>query len=267
MKSYIEELLNIKRAVKSSSPLIHCITNPISINDCANAVLSLGAKPIMAENPRETAEITAAANALCVNLGNITDLRLKGISTAAASAVKNNVPILIDAVGVTCSKLRKNYCLEFIESFKPQIIKGNAAEIKAVLGKSFSAIGIDSNESDVKSIIACAEELSRKTGAVVLSSGQDDIVTDGERTAVISNGCRMMSLLTGTGCMLGVIAGTFMSKGAAFDSAVLGSGFFGLCGELADGARGAASFRIRLMDNIFSLCDDEISDKIKMEFI
>lgn len=267
MKNYIDSLLNIKKTVKSSSPLIHCITNPISINDCANAVLSLGAKPIMAENPRETAEITAAASALCVNLGNITDSRLKGISNAAASAVENNIPIIIDAVGVTCSTLRKNFCLEFIESFKPQIIKGNAAEIKAVLGKSFSAVGIDSNESDLKSIITCAEELARKTESVVLSSGEKDVVTNGIKTAVISNGCKMMSLLTGTGCMLGVIVGTFMSRGGAFDSAVLGSGFFGMCGELADGAKGAASFRIRLIDNIFSLCDNQISDEIKIKFL
>ena len=143
MENYILKLLKIKDSVRTAAPLVHCITNPISINDCANAVLALGAKPIMAEHPLETADIAASAEALCVNLGNITDVRLEGITAAAQSANKNNVPIIIDAVGVTCSSLRKRFCLDFINKFKPDIIKGNAAEIKALAGESFAAKGIN----------------------------------------------------------------------------------------------------------------------------
>lgn len=265
MEDFICKLLKIKDSVKSSAPLIHCITNPISINDCANAVLALGAKPIMAEHPLETAEITAMSDALCVNLGNITDVRLEGITAAAQSANKNDVPIIIDAVGVTCSRLRKDYCLSFIDSYKPKIIKGNAAEIKALAGESFAAKGIDSNETDIKSTAECACRLSQKTGAVVVSSGKEDIVTNGEKTAIISNGCEMMSLLTGTGCMLGVVIGTFMSSGQIFDSAVLGCGFFGICGELASSAHGTGTFRTMLMDNIFSLDNSTIYERIRVK--
>lgn len=267
MQEYISELIDIKNKTWTSEPLIHCITNPISINDCANAVLALGAKPIMAEHPLETADIAAAADALCVNLGNITDVRLEGMTAAAQSANKNNVPIIIDAVGVTCSNLRKRYSLEFIGNFKPDIIKGNAAEIKSLAGESFSAKGIDSNETDLNSVIEAAKALANESGAVVLSSGQTDIVTDGEKTAIISNGCKMMSLLTGTGCMLGVITAAFLSCGNAFDSAVLGSGFFGVCGELSSSAYGTGSFKIMLMDSIFAADNDTVAEKIKIDFV
>lgn len=265
MQTYISELLKIKDRVRTSAPLIHCITNPISINDCANAVLSLGAKPIMAEHPLETADIAATADALCVNLGNITDVRLEGITAAARSAKENNVPIITDAVGVTCSRLRKSYCDDFIRLYKPDIIKGNAAEIKALAGESFAAKGIDSNETDLSSVIEAAKALANESGAVVLSSGKTDVVTDGRRTTLISNGCEMMSLVTGTGCMLGVITAAFLSCGNAFDSAVLGCGFFGVCGELSATALGTGSFKVMLMDSIYAADNDTLADRLRIE--
>ncbi|WP_255882808.1 MULTISPECIES: hydroxyethylthiazole kinase [unclassified Ruminococcus] len=267
MEKYISELLKIRYKVKENAPLIHCITNPISINDCANAVLALGAKPIMAEHPLETADITAGAAALCVNLGNITDVRLEGITAAARSANKNNVPIIIDAVGVTCSRLRKDFCKGFINQYKPEIIKGNAAEIKALAGEKFAAKGIDSNEKDVNSVLEAAKALAIKSSCVVLSSGKTDIVTDGKKSALISNGCEMMSQLTGTGCMLGAVTAAFLSCADAFDSAVLGCGFFGICGELSQFAKGTGSFRIMLMDSIYATDNETVADRLKIEII
>ncbi|MGN1112639.1 MAG: hydroxyethylthiazole kinase, partial [Acutalibacteraceae bacterium] len=265
MQKYISELLKIRNKVRTSAPLIHCITNPISINDCANAVLSLGAKPIMAEHPLETTDITATADSLCVNLGNITDVRLEGITAAARSANEHGIPIITDAVGVTCSKLRKSYCEDFIRLYKPDIIKGNAAEIKALVGESFAAKGIDSNETDLDSVIEAAKALADESGAVVLSSGKTDVVTDGRRTALISNGCEMMSLVTGTGCMLGAITAAFLSSGNAFESAVLGCGFFGVCGELSATALGTGSFKVMLMDSIYAVDNETIADRLKVE--
>lgn len=267
MEDFIHKLLNIRNKVRSSAPLIHCITNPISINDCANAVLALGGKPIMAEHPFETADITAAAKALSVNLGNITDVRLQGINAAAESSRNNGVPLIIDAVGVTCSRIRKDFCLEFIEKFKPEIIKGNRAEIKALLGQSFAATGIDSAETDVNSAVAGAKALSKKAGSVVVSSGSVDVIAFGDGAVLVRNGCEMMSLVTGTGCMLGVIIATFMSAGSAFESAVLGCGYFGVCGERSSDAKGTASFRIDMIDNIYSIDDKTLKDKLKIEFV
>ena len=103
----INDLLAIKRKVKEEKPLIHCITNHISINDCANAVLAVGAKPIMAEHPAEVSEITASSKALAINLGNINDTRMKSILLSGKTAFENNIPAIIDIVGVACSSLRR----------------------------------------------------------------------------------------------------------------------------------------------------------------
>ena len=99
---------DIRKTVKQTQPLIHCITNPISINQCANAILAVGGRPIMAEHPMEVAEITRTAKALMLNLGNITDARMESIRISAKTATENGIPILLDAVGVTCSQLRRD---------------------------------------------------------------------------------------------------------------------------------------------------------------
>ena len=114
------------------NPLIHCITNPISINQCANGVLAVGAIPIMAEHPLEAAEITQAADALVLNLANITDVRMQSMKISAQTAQKNNIPFIIDAVGVACSALRRNFVNGFLKEFKPAAIKGNYSEIYAL---------------------------------------------------------------------------------------------------------------------------------------
>ena len=103
-----ENLTPVLRAIRDRAPLIHAITNPISITQCANAVLALGARPIMAEHPREVEEITATAAALLLNLGNITDVRMEAMERAAEAAGKNGVPVVLDAVGVACSRMRRD---------------------------------------------------------------------------------------------------------------------------------------------------------------
>ena len=114
-KKLMDRLLKIRKDVREKGPLIHCITNPISINDCANIVLASGAKPIMAEHPAEVAEITAVSAALAVNLGNITDIRMQSMCIAGETAQKMHLPVILDLVGVGCSQLRYDYAKMFIE--------------------------------------------------------------------------------------------------------------------------------------------------------
>ena len=128
----LEKMKKAKEAVISQAPLIHCITNPISINDCANVVLALGAKPIMAEHPKEVHEITALAKALAVNLGNITDARAESIFISGGVAKNAQIPCVIDVVGVACSALRMELAQRFIRECAPCVIKGNLSEIKAL---------------------------------------------------------------------------------------------------------------------------------------
>ena len=118
--------------VRQKQPLIHCITNPISINQCANTILAVGGRPMMAEHPKETQEITQTAQALMLNLGNITDTRMESIRISAETAAKENIPVLLDAVGVACSRLRRNYTHELLTMLTPTVIKGNYSEINAL---------------------------------------------------------------------------------------------------------------------------------------
>ena len=132
---------DIRGAVRERSSLIHCITNPISINQCANAILAVGGRPIMAEHPREVSEITATAGALMLNLGNITDVRMKAMRLSARTAAEHGTPILLDAVGVACSRLRRDYACGLMEAVTPAVIKGNYSEINALYQERYRASG------------------------------------------------------------------------------------------------------------------------------
>ncbi|WP_331489711.1 hydroxyethylthiazole kinase [Tepidibacter hydrothermalis] len=265
----INNLLQIKQSIKLKKPLIHCITNPISINDCANMVLAVGAKPIMAEHPLEVSEITRVSKSLGVNLGNITDNRMESMLISGKVAFENKIPQVIDLVGVGCSKLRLNYAKKFISECNPSVIKGNMSEIKAVCGMKSNSKGIDVGACDIVTeqnsdeSIEMMKALSLRTGAVVVATGVIDIITDGNNTYLITNGCEMLSMITGTGCMLTALIASYISYGNILDGTVLATTLMGICGELSQHVKGTGSFRTELIDNMFSISDDMIIKKIQ----
>ena len=140
--------------VRAESPLIHSITSPIAINDCANAVLALGGRPIMAENPVEVADISASAAALTVSLGNITDARAESMFLAGKAIKRMNIAenekraSVIDLVGITCSSFRMELAKRFIKECEPAVIKGNGSEIRAMAGTAFHGTGVDVSTAD-----------------------------------------------------------------------------------------------------------------------
>lgn len=243
------------KQVNERSPLIHCITNPISINACANAILAVGARPVMAEHPLEVSEITNGADALMLNLGNITDARIKSMQISGKTAKEKGIPILLDAVGVACSSLRRKLALRLIEIGRPTVIKGNYSEIVALMNPEYHAAGVDSEK--LGDITGIAAELAKKSGAVVLASGKKDIVTDGEKAVYIKNGCSQLSKLTGTGCMLGAICSAYLAVAGGFDAAKTACGVLGICGELSRTGKGNGTFEVNLMDNLSTLTDME----------
>ena len=262
-----EKIIKAKKAAWENSPLIHSITNPISINDCANFVLSAGGKPMMAEHPLECADITKTASALALNIANITDARMQSIKISAKTAEEYRVPSIIDAVGVTCSKLRLDYINGLLSDTKISAIKGNIAEIKALLGIHTETIGIDVKGcGDINEDIKAVNELACRYGCTVMASGKTDIISNGTETALVQNGRREMSLVTGTGCVLNVLAATYMSQSDAFTGCIAAAVIFGICGELAEHKNGMASYKNAMLDKIYTLTDDEIRDNIKLNF-
>ncbi len=257
---------DIKNRLVSERPLIHCITNPISINQCANTVLAVGGRPVMIEHPLEVEEVTRTAGALLVNLGNITDARISSSRIAAAAAREAGIPVVLDAVGAACSKLRRELALEIIAKDKPAVIKGNYSEVYALFREGYRASGVDADAAlSMEEAEASAVRLARDTGCVVMASGKTDIVTDGDTLYHINNGTPRLGSVTGTGCMLGALCAAYASVSPAIDAAVLSCATLGICGELAEGAKGPGSFMVALMDALGTAGAAEIERYMKVE--
>ena len=267
----------MRTRVKTEAPLIHCITNPISIHDCANVVLAAGGRPMMAEHPAEVAEITVTAGALALNLGNITDARRESILIAEKAAMAEGIPVILDMVGIGCSAFRRAVVMKFLEQKipgKPLILKGNMSELKALAGESGGVSGVDVRPEDMLSEsnqsegVRLATDVARTYGAVVLASGKTDLVTDGERVFLVDNGSEMMGRITGTGCMLNVLTGTYLSAAEPLLAAAAACVILGIGGEIgAENCQGTGSFQVMFQDALFSVDEKDIRGRIRLREI
>lgn len=241
------------------------------MNDSANAILAVGARPNMAGHPREAAEVVGDARALVVNLGNITDDRMAAMEAAGLRAKEANIPRLIDVVGVGCSTLRLDFGRRWIREYTPQIIKGNSSEILSLAGDTAHASGIDAGTADVvtdENMAVMARPFTayaKAVGAVVLATGPVDVITDGVTTLGVANGTPKLARLTGTGCMAGALAGVYLSVAEPFQAALLGVAMLNLAGE--EGAlqtQGLGSFHVALFDALSLLKGEDIQRRLHL---
>jgi len=261
-------IARILRAVRERKPLVHCITNYVTVNDCANALLAIGAAPVMADDIGEAADIAALANAVVINIGTLNERTIRSMFAAAKKAAELGRPAILDPVGAGASRLRTETALALLRDIRFSVIRGNVSEIKTLHAGCGTTRGVDADEKDLRAdgleaVVATARSLARKTGAVVAVTGATDILSDGNRTLAVRNGHALMSRITGSGCMLSAITGGFC--GAApdrlLDAVAAALCALGLAGEqaaertLREGA-GTGSFRTGLIDAL-SLMDDE----------
>jgi len=248
------------------SPLIHCITNPISINFCANAILALSCRPMMAEHPCEVREITEGADALLLNLGNITDVRMRSMEISARCASEKDIPCILDLVGTACSELRRNYANGLLGKCRFTVIKGNYSEIYAMAESDYHSAGVDADASlDIEKIGISAVRLAKKYGCTVMASGKTDIVTDGTRMIHIYNGSPRLAKVTGTGCVLGALCACFLSVCDGLCSAVAACVLLGICGEMSESVLGNGSYAVGILDNISRITEKDIENNIKIK--
>ncbi len=256
------QINDIRSAVKQKAALIHCITNPISINQCANVILCAHARPMMAQHPEEAAVITSSAGAVMLNMGNITDVRKQSMLISAQTAKQKGIPFVLDVCGSACLPTRREYALGLIGTCLPSVIKGNYSEITALARKDYTSSGVDADKTlTAEAVTETAQELALKLGTVILASGEADIITDGDKTAFVKNGCAQLGSVTGTGCMQGALCAAYLSAAKGFDAAAAASVVLGICGQLAQTDKGAGSFMVNLLDAL-STVDDSTIDKL-----
>ena len=265
----LERIISLYQQIKNNKPLVHCLTNHITINDCANILLAAGAKPIMAEHPSEVGSITASADALAVNLGNISDLRMKSMLISGRIARKQNIPITIDLTGIAASPFRLDFAAKFIKEAAPQLIKGNISEIKTLFTGVSTGRGVDASTEDKEmnplEVAKLAFFLANEYNAVILASGEIDVIADKDKAVCLQNGDKMLANITGTGCMQTVLASACTSTGDVFSGAVLGATLLAISGEIAaQSAKGPAAFKIGLFDVLYKLASQDIADYFTM---
>ena len=234
---------------KSRKPLIHCITNPIAMNQSANAILALGARPIMAEHPLEVEEITVTADALLLNFGNISDTRMEAMGKSLIVANKENIPVVVDAVGVACSKLRLEFFRELASRGRFTVIKGNYSEILALYDDTQKSTGVDASE-DMETVLIekATANLAERYEAIVVATGAKDLIANHEEIIEVSGGCKQMGEVTGTGCMLGTIIATALAFDKSTSSVEKACKFFKACGVKAKTSKGGGTFMVNLLD-------------------
>lgn len=236
--------------LKHNTPLVHCLTNHVSMNFVANSILAVGGSPAIVSAWQEIEKFTKFADNLVVNMGSLTDLRLRGISIGVQTAHKNNKPWVLDPAAVS-KKLpyRASFTRELL-SYYPAVIRGNAAEILYLSDKKANIRGADSlSRSD--DALEAAQALAQKQNAVVVVTGETDYITDGEQTVMVKGGNELLTRVTGTGCALsGIIAAT-VTSGEIFLGAASACVFMKHAGEYAaKNSKGLGTFATAVLDGL-----------------
>jgi hydroxyethylthiazole kinase len=256
----LPEIYELLDRIKEQKPLIHHITNWVTIYDCANITRAIGALPVMAHAIEEVADMTSIASGLVLNIGTLTPELIESMIIAGKKANQMGIPVLLDAVGVGATALRTDSANKIIDELKVDIIKGNSAEIAVLAGanavvKGVEAMGVDGNLAGI------ATKFAKEKNACVVMTGVQDIVSNGKDTYLIDNGHKMMGAIVGTGCMASSVICSFsaVEKNYAFatTSALV---CFGIAGELAARAsKGPGTFKEAFYDEIYDLDKEKIT--------
>ncbi len=259
MEVTTNKLIEIFNQIQANRPIIHCITNVVTVNDCANILLALGASPTMAHHPLEVEEITAGTNSLVCNLGAITDYEAMEKAGKVAHALGH--AIVIDPVGISGSTYRREKCQKLIEKIHPTCIRGNYSEIRALMMNQSVVVGVDSKDEELD--IEAMKKYSLEHHVILVASGKTDIITDGIDTYLCNNGDRIMSKITGSGCMSSVMLGVFLGIEPSVYSAASCCGFMGIIGELAKEKTdmingGTMTFRNLFIDEVSLMSSEKL---------
>ena len=268
---------NMFENVRKNCPLIHNITNYVTVNDCANIIIACGASPIMADDKEEVAEITTICSGLNINIGTLNSRTIASMLIAGKRANELNHPVVLDPVGAGASKLRTKTAMQLLKEVKFAVIRGNISEIKTLAFGSGTTKGVDADVTDkvtkenLDEAIAFAKAFARKTGSVIAITGAIDIIADSRKAYCIYNGHPMMSSVTGTGCQLSAMTAAFVTANPeqSLEAAAAAVSAMGYAGEVAHGRLtdmdGNATYRNYMIDAIYNMTPETLEKGAKYE--
>jgi len=252
--------------LREKKPLIHNITNFVVMNYTANALLAMGASPVMAHAQNEVEDMVSFAGALVLNIGTLTDDWIAAMIKAGIKASAMGTPIILDPVGSGATPLRTNSAKQIIEQTDIKVIRGNASEILSLRHADSKTKGVDSVHS-VDEAAATAKILAEELQTTLAITGPVDLITDGQRVIRVSNGHPLMGYVTGTGCTATTAIGAFLAvDGDPVSATATALAFFGLAGEVAgQSASAPGSFMIGMLDALYTITPDQLKEGCKIE--
>lgn len=261
-----EDVMNYEpylHKIREKRPLVHCLTNIVTVQDVANIILACGASPVMATDIREMDDFVGLAQSVVINIGTMSPQLEESFEAALSSASRLGKPVVLDPVGVGAAKYRTSMILRFLERYPVAVIRGNASEIRCLAGEAGTTVGVDAAAGDAVTAetlaarSAMAAGVAQKYRCVVAMSGAWDVITDGKRHLVCKGGVPQMSQVTGTGCMLTGLTASFLggNPDAILEATYAATELMCACGESAwrktsEAHAGLSTFRTFLIDAI-----------------
>ena len=270
-------LKNCLENVRATVPLVHNITNYVTVNDVANVLLACGGSPIMSDEPEDVEEITSICGGLNINIGTLNKRSIEGMMVAGKKATELKHPILLDPVGAGASALRTNTALELMDKLELTVIRGNISEIKTLALGSGTTKGVDADVADrvteetLDDAVRFAKNFAAQTKAIVAITGAIDLVADADTCYVIRNGRPEMGKITGTGCQLSGMATAFVvaNPDNKLEAAAASVCVMGLAGEIGFAAmkegEGNSTYRNRIIDAIYNMDGETLEKGAKYE--
>lgn len=265
MTQYGRQAGDILRRIRTSKPVVHSITNYVVMNSTANVLLAMGASPIMAHAPEEMEDISAISSSLVINIGTLSKPWIESMRLAGQAAARSNKPFLLDPVGSGATRLRTETAMSIIESSLPTVIRGNASEILSLSPQGGTTRGVDSIHS-MEDAVDAARTISKSLGTVIAVTGERDLVTDGDRSLIVSGGDAMLGYVTGTGCAASVVIGAFLAEEEDAALATASAlAYFGLAGERAAAEKpGPGSFWVKVLDQLYAVTPDDLTENTRI---
>lgn len=266
MEKLAEQAARNLKAIRERKPLVHNITNFVVMNYTANALLAMGASPVMAHAIGEVEEMVSHAGALVLNIGTLTEEWVAAMIAAGRKATEKKIPIVLDPVGSGATRLRTESARKILSQTRVSVLRGNASEILSLQDENSRTKGVDAVHG-VDEAARTAGILAAELSSTLAITGPVDLITDGRRVVRVANGHPLMASVTGTGCTATAIIGAFLAVGPEpVSAAATALAFFGLAGEVAgDSATAPGSFMIKMLDALFTITPEKLQKGCKIE--